>query len=397
MVDYTGHKYNFLTIISKFKKEGKGEWFVRCRCDCGCIKEARIHHVLKGYIKTCGAYECRRKLNGRHMKDYTGQKFSRLTILSQEKKGDKWFALCRCDCGRVKTKNLNSIRNGSTKTCGAVKCQEKLESFAFERLKKYIGQKFNSLTVLSHYKKGRDYFFHCRCDCGRSKKVRAYYVIHGITKSCDSRECREKAFYQKTGYHYNEDRVKDITGMKFGRLTVKKLLRTELSSNGKIKRIWLCKCDCGKTHETRSFPLLIGKTKSCGCLSTENRKEIVKKTSLYKSLIEDTLLLFDVMNLGYRKNGRKIGVTYIPKSKKWKAQQIFKYQRGSYFYNSYGEALKKRLEIQDKVTIPFIRRNKKYLPKDTDIDYWRNLNSNVKFNPKKYEKDKIAGKIPNRL
>ena len=397
MVDYTGQKFNYLTILSKFKKEGNGESFVRCRCDCGRIKEARLHHVIKGAIKTCGAYECRRKLSDGYMKDFTGQKFSRLTILSQEKKGGKWFVLCRCDCGRVKTKNLNCIRNGSTKTCGAVKCQEKLDGFAFERLKKYIGQKFNFLTVLSHYKKGRVYFFRCRCDCGRSKKVRAYYVIHGMTKSCDSRECREKAFYQKTGYHYNEDRVKDITGMKFSRLRVKKLLSEELTSNRKIKRIWLCKCDCGKTYKTIANPLLTGKVRSCGCLNTESRKEIVKKTSMYKSLIDDTMLLFDVMNLGYRINGRKIGVTFIPKSKKWKAQQIFKYQRKTFLYNTYEEALKKRLEIQNKITIPFIRRNKKVLPKDIDIDYWRILNSNVKFNPKKYEKDKNAWKIPNRL
>jgi hypothetical protein len=34
-----------------------------------------------------------------------------------------------------------------------------------------------------------------------------------------------------------------------------------------------------------------------------------------------------------------------------------------------------------------------FLPEGIDINYWINLNSDIKFNSKKYAKDKIAGKI----
>lgn len=54
---------------------------------------------------------------------------------------------------------------------------------------------------------------------------------------------------------------KDLTGMKFHRLTV--LRRAERS------QYWICKCDCGKETETRKDRLVTGWTKSCGCLFTE--------------------------------------------------------------------------------------------------------------------------------
>jgi hypothetical protein len=61
-------------------------------------------------------------------------------------------------------------------------------------------------------------------------------------------------------------KVIDLTGQKFGRLTV-------LYQNGKTKNrsiIWHCKCDCGKEKDIDGHSLRRGKTKSCGCLNTEN-------------------------------------------------------------------------------------------------------------------------------
>ncbi len=62
----------------------------------------------------------------------------------------------------------------------------------------------------------------------------------------------------------------DLTGQKFGRLTV--MSRAENTKDGKAK--WKCKCDCdGKIVEVRSTKLRSGETKSCGCL----QKEIISK------------------------------------------------------------------------------------------------------------------------
>lgn len=68
-------------------------------------------------------------------------------------------------------------------------------------------------------------------------------------------------------------KIIDLTGQKFGRLTVIK--RAE---NNKLNKVcWLCKCDCGNEVIVISQYLRTGHTKSCGCLNTENRSKLGKK------------------------------------------------------------------------------------------------------------------------
>ena len=56
----------------------------------------------------------------------------------------------------------------------------------------------------------------------------------------------------------------DLKGERFGILTV-------IKESGRVKwkggsrRLWLCKCDCGKEHTVRASDLKNGSTKSCGC------------------------------------------------------------------------------------------------------------------------------------
>ena len=64
----------------------------------------------------------------------------------------------------------------------------------------------------------------------------------------------------------NKKPHKDLTGQKFGRLTVLKYL-------GESK--WLCKCECGNYSTPRGDRLKNGITKSCGCL----QRDIVSKQS----------------------------------------------------------------------------------------------------------------------
>jgi len=55
--------------------------------------------------------------------------------------------------------------------------------------------------------------------------------------------------------------TKDITGQRFGRLTVKLRLPNE-----KGRSSWYCTCDCGGIKIIDSKALVTGKTASCGCL-----------------------------------------------------------------------------------------------------------------------------------
>ena len=68
--------------------------------------------------------------------------------------------------------------------------------------------------------------------------------------------------YKRTKHMKN---FNDLTGRKFGRLTAIK--RNGLNKFRQI--LWLCKCECGKNKDILAQHLLIGATKSCGCLSKE--------------------------------------------------------------------------------------------------------------------------------
>lgn len=64
-------------------------------------------------------------------------------------------------------------------------------------------------------------------------------------------------------------RREDLTGMRFGRLTVIKFHENDRGGRSQ----WLCKCDCGNTTIVRSYDLKGGKIVSCGCFWKERLVE----------------------------------------------------------------------------------------------------------------------------
>lgn len=62
----------------------------------------------------------------------------------------------------------------------------------------------------------------------------------------------------------------DLTGQRFGRLTVIKQAPSYITDD-RVYRLtrWYCKCDCGKETIVHGINLKNGKTKSCGCLRRE--------------------------------------------------------------------------------------------------------------------------------
>lgn len=61
-------------------------------------------------------------------------------------------------------------------------------------------------------------------------------------------------------------KVTDLTGQRFGRLTVIE----RAGSNKQGRAMWLCRCDCGNTKIVIGHNLQSGSTRSCGCISKEN-------------------------------------------------------------------------------------------------------------------------------
>jgi hypothetical protein len=60
---------------------------------------------------------------------------------------------------------------------------------------------------------------------------------------------------------------RDITGLRSGRLVA--LYLGEPLGPRRL-RAWVCQCDCGKTSTVNQAIFILGRTRSCGCLSKEN-------------------------------------------------------------------------------------------------------------------------------
>lgn len=124
------------------------------------------------------------------------------------------------------------------------------------------GKEYEYFTVLrkgsGRYTKGGQYktTWICKCHCGKEFEADAAMIRSGKKKSCG---CMNFSDHSKMS--------KDLSGMKFGRLTVVRRLKPEEVDNP--RNIWLCKCECGNYIKANANRLKTGHTQSCGCLKKE--------------------------------------------------------------------------------------------------------------------------------
>lgn len=138
----------------------------------------------------------------------------------------------------------------------------------YERCKmgKYIdltGRQFGEIEVIkdtNERHKNGSHIWECKCSCGK-----VLYLPTSVLKNQKSCGCKAK-------------RLEDLSGKKFGRLTV-----ISMNHDTKDKRVrWNCICDCGNKAVVRACNLKSGEVKSCGCLANANNKTHgMSKTRLY--------------------------------------------------------------------------------------------------------------------
>lgn len=92
----------------------------------------------------------------------------------------------------------------------------------------------------------------------------------------------------------------DLTGRKFGRLTV---TGRDGTQNGKYVH-WICSCNCGEKTSVRSAHLRYGNIKSCSCLALDNKTiHGMLGTPTYKSWVRMKQRCTNERNLGYKNYG----------------------------------------------------------------------------------------------
>jgi len=198
-------------------------------------------------------------------------------------------------------------------------------------------QRFGHLVAIQEVKREgkRKHYWLCKCDCGNETVVEESHLKDGHTKSC--------------GCYRSKKGLKDLTGQRFGRLTV---VRRVVGEDGK-NNCWECRCDCGNICICRQTNLRSGTTKSCGCLQEEIRKENMKKAIHF---VDGTCVERIASKKNYSNNKTGCRGVYRRENNTWRASIGFQgklYSLGS--YHTFEEAVRARQEAEERLYTPFLR------------------------------------------
>lgn len=202
------------------------------------------------------------------------------------------------------------------------------------------GQRFGKLTVEQKLPPREDAktWWLCRCDCGDTCVTTSYALRSGRQKSCG---CA---------------RIKDLTGQRFGTLTVERRSErfVEYPSRGK-RYLWQCRCDCGQTVYRLAEKLRAGR--ECACKECAG-KAAARLMTASAGFVEGTQLSKIAVtkpNAGSRTGVR--GVFFNNRTQKYRA--MLRCQGKDHYLGEYvrlEDAVKARKEAEDRYFAPLLAR-----------------------------------------
>lgn len=299
MKDLVGFRSGRLLVI-KFHHTANNANYWLCRCDCGneVVKKSA---ELKGNkaVRSCGCL--RNELSGKRLHEkYAGKVARNRKNIAGTYIGDVYIA------SYAYTKKNRAYWNCKCRLCGEefvsnsfiCKCSRQKPS------KDLIGNRYGRLIVVKYVKGGK---WQCLCDCGNIVVTTTTSLKSGHTHSCGC--------YAKDRAH--EHNFKDITGRKFGKLTV-----LEFSKHEGKRYFWRCRCDCGKELDVEKSNLFGGQ-QSCGCLDISHNGsigekevyefmfEVTGKSSIKSKILDgkEIDIYYEHLKLGIEYNGSKFHAT----------------------------------------------------------------------------------------
>ena len=313
--DLTGRRFGYLTVLECAGKEN-GHFYWNCRCDCGELARIRSDKLKGRPDVSCGC-KSRRKT-----RELTGCRFG--SLLALKKSGSAsghviWE--CRCDCGATVYKRTDALTGGVWPSCG---CMDP------RREQDLANQRFGRLTVLRKASSDRGTVWECRCDCGNTVLKTAKHLLDGTAKSCGC---------------IAAERCEDLTGCRFGRLTV--LGRAEEPSPRRGV-LWKCRCDCGKITLVRRYDLKNGGTVSCGCASQEFGRTKLRD---YQTYVDGTCIEF-LAFIDKPTKANTTGVRGVCRLKNGRYEAYIGFQKRKIFlgkYDHFGDAVSARKQGEEMV------------------------------------------------
>lgn len=213
-------------------------------------------------------------------------------------------------------------------------------------MKDLTGQRFGKLVALRKLppvKAGTNWRWECRCDCGNTVVVSRGNLTSGNTTSCG---CARRG----------KPRAKDITGERFGKLTVLRPTGRKQGTN----IVWLCQCDCGKQTELSTSSLKASYRVSCGCYAREHLKQVSEMglTYLRENELKDqtSLCRLTAKTPNTNTSGRK-GVFFDRNKRRWVAHICIQKKRIHLgYFNKFEDAVKAREKAEEELFEPILNK-----------------------------------------
>lgn len=200
-----------------------------------------------------------------------------------------------------------------------------------------IGQKYGMLTVIEQASSTADgqRRWLCRCECGTEKIIMGSNLKRGTTVSCG---CKKRS---------------NLTGQKFGRLTVLERSDRYGSRGSRKVPLWKCRCECGaityKATDTLTNPD-VSMCRSCA-------GNFGSQTARAHAGFESGTQLSKIRNIPETSDNLSgiRGVYYDPKSGKYRAR--IKFQGKSHHLGTFlrlEDAIKARRQAEEDIFGKFL-------------------------------------------
>lgn len=187
--DITGERFGKLTVLRRSGyTDGKKKYILwLCRCDCGNEVLRTAPHLRQNKCSSCG------KCWLINDDDYVGKQFGYWTVISPAKgKSRKKAYLCECKCGNRKIVNADTLKLGTSKSCGCFHKEDMTKRLTTH------GQTGNRIMTIYYNIKNR-------CYCKNNNRF-SDYGGRGI-KMCDEWKNNSSSFVDWSYSHGYADNL----------------------------------------------------------------------------------------------------------------------------------------------------------------------------------------------
>lgn len=229
--NHIGEKYGYLTVVEMLREPDKT--YCKCKCVCGNYIKRTYSNLKKGSnLASCG---CKRiEVNDKQSRNIIGQKFGRLTVLSENKVPYRRSVICQCDCGNTTVVRKTQLMAGNTRSCDCLW----MDDCCHANEKDWTGQiseagvRFISKAYMN---KTGQWLWNCECPlCHNIFVILPAKVMSNHTSSCG---CRIKSLGEQFIREIlEENKIEYIPQYSFVDCRDKKKLRFDfaLFKNGEV-------------------------------------------------------------------------------------------------------------------------------------------------------------------